>query len=219
MQICPKIRIKFAIYPTTIITEPSNNTDNSSNNSDSNDSNSTPTANQKKIKDLQDQIASLSDQENTINDVISKTRLEIDKKNPNDDSNDIPSEEKLDKYNTENINSLDDGISYLNKQVENDTQKLKNSPLGSNDYYIANSKLKDDTSNLADLQTVIDKYNDMTKAINSYQNEYGYLKAAQQALDQYNSLNGQLSDLTKQKDSLDDQINSLYAQINTLKNQ
>lgn len=92
-------------------------------------------------------------------------------------------------------------------------------PLGSNDYYIVNSKLKDDTSNLADLQTIVDKYNDMTKAINNYQNEDGYLKVAQQALNEYNSLNSQLSDLIKQRDSLDDQINSLQMQINTLEDQ
>jgi len=46
---------------TTIITEPSNNSNDDSND-DSNDSNPAPTANQKKIEDLQDQISSIENQ-------------------------------------------------------------------------------------------------------------------------------------------------------------
>ena len=204
---------------TTIITEPSNNTDNSSNNSDSNDSNPAPTANQKKIEDLQDQIQAMNKQIKTINQNMDQVGISMNKIDPNLNS-DIPSSEKLDDYNNgESLDSLDKDLSYWNSLATDANKKLNQLNPNSDEYYVVVSKIKHANNVIKNINEEIDSYNSMTKAITDAGGQAGYLKKAKNYSDQYNSLNSQLSDLTKQRNGLEDQISSLSAQIDTLEDQ
>ncbi|MDV3518481.1 Ig-like domain-containing protein [Lentilactobacillus otakiensis] len=204
---------------TTIITEPSNNTDNSSNNSDSNDSNPAPTANQKKIEDLQDQIQAMYKQITTISQNMDQVRTSINKNDPNLNS-DIPSSEKLDEYNNgKSLDSLDKDLSYWNSLATDANKKLNQLSPNDNEYYVVNSELNKYNDFIKGVNEEISYYNSMTKAITDAGGQAGYLKKAKNYSDQYNSLNSQLSDLTKQRNGLEDKINSLSAQIDTLEKQ
>lgn len=207
---------------TTIITEPSDNSNDDSNdgsNSDSNDSNPAPTANQKKIEDLQDQIQAMNKQEMAINQNMYQVRTSMDKIDPNLNS-DIPSSGKLDGYNNgESLDSLDEELSRVNSRVTADTEKLKELNPNSDEYYVVVSKINDDNSYIKEIDEEIDHYNSMTKAITDAGGQAGYLKKAKNYSDQYNSLKSQLIDLAKQKNGLEDKINSLSAQIDTLEKQ
>lgn len=217
---------------TTIITEPSNNSNDDSNGNisvpyvdsngtvvGSNDSNPAPTANQKKIEDLQDQIQAMNKQEVAINQNIYQVRTSMDKIDPSENS-DIPSSDKLDEYNNgESLDSLDKELSYWNSLATDANKKLNQLSPNDNEYYVVNSKIKKDNNLIKIYNEDISHYNSMTKAITDAGGQAGYLKKAKNYSDKYNSLNSQLSDLTKQRNGLEDKINSLSAQIGTLENQ
>lgn len=219
---------------TTIITEPSNNSNDDSNgnnpvpyvdsngtvpNDDSNDDNPVPTANQKKIEDLQDQIQAMNKQITTISQNMDQVRTSINKIDPNLNS-DIPSSEKLDEYNNgKSLDSLDKDLSYWNSLATNANKKLNQLSPNDNEYYVVNSELNKYNDFIKGVNEEISYYNSMTKAITDAGGQAGYLKKAKNYSDQYNSLKSQLSDLTKQRNGLEDQINSLSAQIDTLEKQ
>lgn len=206
---------------TTIITEPSNNSNDDSNddsNSDSNDSNPAPTANQKKIKDLRDQIQAMYKQITTINQNMDQISTSMNKIDPNLNS-DIPSSEKLDEYNTDDIDGLNNALSLWNRLATDANKKLNQLSPNDNEYYVVNSKLKRYNGLIKGINEEISHHNSMTKVITDAGGQAGYLEKAKNYSDQYNSLNSQLSDLKKQRNGLKDQINSLSAQIDTLEKQ
>jgi len=203
---------------TTIIAEPSNNSNDDSND-DSNDSNPAPTANQKKIEDLQDQIQAMNKQEMAINQNMYQVRTSMDKIDPNLNS-DIPSSDKLDEYNNgESLDSLNKHLSYWNSLATDANKKLNQLSPNDNEYYVVNSKIKRYNDMIKEDNEEISHYNSMTKAITDAGGQAGYLKKAKYYSDQYNSLKSQLIDLAKQKNGLEDKINSLSAQIDTLEHQ
>ncbi len=186
---------------------------------DSNDSNPAPTANQKKIKELQDQIQTIDKQRSAINQNMAQVETSINKSDPNENE-DIPSSEKLDEYNTgESIDQLKESLSYRTNDLATDTEKLNKLNSSDDDYYVVTSKIKQDNEWIERINKEISDYNSMTKTIAGFGGQAGYLKKAQEYLDQYNALKSKLSDLTKQSNDLNNQINSLEAQIDTLENQ
>lgn len=199
---------------TTVITEPSNNTNNGSNNGNSNDD-PIPTANQKKIMDLQNQIKSLYNQETAINQNMSQVQTDIDKIDPNMNS-DIPSSYKLDGYNNTSLESLNSALFYYNKLVKADNDKLSNLTPNTDDYIKTKSILNRDNLSVEYFTKEIDEYNSMTKIIKGFGGEAGYLEAVQKYVDQSNSLKKQIDNFEQQINDLNKQIESLQGQLDQL---